>query len=58
MELYCPIMTSVILIGQLQNASSGNDLNAVYYKIDRDRIVVCRVLDMRQHPDRIRQSLK
>jgi len=31
---------------------------AIYYKIDGDLIVVYRVLDLRCHPDRIRQSLK
>ncbi len=30
---------------------------AVYYKIESDLIVIYRVLDLRRHPDRIRQSL-
>ena len=30
---------------------------AVYYKIENDLIVIYRVLDLRRHPDRIRQSL-
>ena len=31
---------------------------AVYYTLEQDLIVVRRVLDLRQHPDRIRQALK
>ena len=31
---------------------------AIYYRIDNELIVVYRVLDLRRHPDRIRQSLK
>ena len=31
---------------------------AVYYKIDGDIVVVYRVLDLRRHPARIRESLK
>jgi plasmid stabilization system protein ParE len=30
---------------------------AVYYKNENDLIVIYRVLDLRRHPDRIRQSL-
>ena len=31
---------------------------AVYYTFEQDLIVVRRVLDLRRHPDRIRQALK
>ena len=30
---------------------------AVYYAIQEDVVVVCRILDLRRHPDRIRQAL-
>jgi hypothetical protein len=31
---------------------------AVYYTVEQDLVVVRRVLDLRRHPDRIRQALK
>lgn len=31
---------------------------AIYYKIDGDLTVVYRVLDLRRHPDQIRNSLR
>jgi plasmid stabilization system protein ParE len=31
---------------------------AVYYSLEQDLIVVRRVLDLRRHPDRIRQALR
>ena len=31
---------------------------AVYYTVEQDVILIRRVLDLRQHPGRIRQSLK
>ena len=31
---------------------------AVYYTLEDDIVVVCRVLDLRRHPSRIRQALK
>ena len=31
---------------------------AVYYTLEKDLVVVRRILDLRRHPDRIRQALK
>lgn len=31
---------------------------AVYYTLEKDLAVVWRILDLRRHPDRIRQALK
>ena len=30
---------------------------AVYYTRENDSVVVCRILDLRRHPDKIRQAL-